>query len=133
MREAVQGAKRRIKDWCLCRFSLPPTCLTKQYLLFATTANKNIWDQDDKDVTALKDFEASLSKKAGEDGFDVNVIRSGTLKGGGWGSTDPMSDEVPSTGPEVSGQRAYDAPYLYHEATTLVVPPLVAPEPLLTP
>lgn len=67
------------------------------------TANKNIWDQDGKEVAVLKDFEGKVKGKGGEGGFDVTVTRSGTLKGGGWGSTDPLADDVPSVGPEAYG------------------------------
>ena len=80
------------------------------------TANKDIWDRNKDDVQKLTSFTEGVKKKAAEKGAGVTVIKTGTLKGGGWGVTnlgdDAEGDE--KVGPE--GGESYGLSDAFYKA-----------------
>ncbi len=66
-------------------------------------ANQDIWDQGEAEVSELKMFEAGVKKIASDyGGIRVNVLRGGTLKGGGWGSEVDDDGVAAVTNPDVN-------------------------------
>ncbi|GMH75323.1 hypothetical protein TrST_g7979 [Triparma strigata] len=80
------------------------------------TANKDIWDRNKDDIQKLTSFTEGVKKKAAEKGAGVTVIKTGTLKGGGWGVTnlgdDAEGDE--KVGPE--GEESYGLSDAFYKA-----------------
>jgi len=69
-------------------------------------ANKEVWNADEKAVEDYKAMEAAIATSASAAGAEYTVIRAGTLKGGGPGTTGEANDDR-------SGEPSFLTPAFY--------------------